>query len=185
MLELEPHLREVLSAFRESRYKDALATLERHQARYLLDVHLSHQVGNLMNLIRSRAIVQYLEPFETARIARMAEAFGFSEQRMERDVVALIGAGDLKARIDGRDKVRPLEWARLTGQVIKAHAPSQRNALFKSAYEVGEFIDRSTRAMQLRTKLIAYEVIVKPPKGHKSGGDGGQQQSLQLNGNDN
>ena len=39
--------------------------------------------------------------------------------------------------------------------------------------------------MQLRTKLIAYEVIVKPPKGHKSGGDGGQQQSLQLNGNDN
>lgn len=106
MLELEPHLREVLSAFRESRYKDALATLERHQARYLLDVHLSHQVGNLMGLIRSRAIIQYLEPFETARIARMAEAFGFSDERMEQDVVALIGAGDLKARIDSRDKVR-------------------------------------------------------------------------------
>lgn len=36
--------------------------------------------------------------------------------------------------------------------------------------------------MQFRTKLIAHDVIVKPPKGHKSGGDG--QQPLQLNGNE-
>lgn len=106
LLELEPHLKDIVSAFYESKYKLALELLDRYQPRASLDLHLHPHIGALMTAIRNRAVVQYFSPFGSVSLSRMADAFGWSEEQMMRDVVGLVQSGSLKARIDTKNKVR-------------------------------------------------------------------------------
>jgi COP9 signalosome complex subunit 1 len=57
-------------------------------------------------MIQSRAIVQYFTPFSSVSLSRMAGAFGYSESKMDAEVLRLIEEGCLKARIDSRNKVK-------------------------------------------------------------------------------
>ena len=43
-----------------------------------------------MNLIRSKALVLYFQPFASIRLERMSQAFGWSVDDLERQVVSLI-----------------------------------------------------------------------------------------------
>ena len=63
-------------------------------------------VDTLTNLIRSKALVLYFQPFSSIRLERMSEAFGWSVEALERQIVALIQSGEIKARVDRQNKVR-------------------------------------------------------------------------------
>ena len=58
-----------------------------------------------MNLIRSKALVLYFQPFASIRLERMSQAFGWSVDDLERQVVSLIQSGEIKARVDRQNKV--------------------------------------------------------------------------------
>ena len=75
------------------------------QTRHHIDVHLAPHVYNLTNLIRSKALVQYFQPFASIKLERMSSAFGWSVEELERHVVALIQAGEIQARVDRQNKV--------------------------------------------------------------------------------
>ena len=60
----------------------------------------------LTNLIRSKALVQYFQPFASIRLERMSQAFGWSVNELEQQVVSLIQSGEIKARVDRQNKVR-------------------------------------------------------------------------------
>jgi len=155
LLELEPHLKEIVAAFYESKYKLALELLDRYHPRAALDLHLNPHLPALMTAIKNRAVVQYFSPFGSVSLERMASAFGWSEEAMMRDVVELVQSGNLKARIDTKNKV------------LKAYNPSQRSELFKRALEVGKETEKTNRALLLRMKLLQADLIVKEPKGIK------------------
>jgi len=155
LLELEPHLKDVINAFYESRYKNAIELLDRFQPRYLLDCHLSHHVAILIGQIRDRAITQYFAPFNTSNLTRMAQTFGFTDDQMESAVVKLIRSGQLKARMDS------------TNKVIKAFDPSKRSQTYSHALKAGEQSERQARALLLRLRLIANDILVK---GSQQGG---------------
>ena len=55
--------------------------------------------------LRHTAIVLYFQPFETIRLDRMASAFGWSIDEVEREVVALIQSGQIQGRVDSQNKV--------------------------------------------------------------------------------
>lgn len=55
--------------------------------------------------LRQTAIVLYFQPFETIRLDRMASAFGWSIEEVEREVVALIQSGQIQGRVDSQNKV--------------------------------------------------------------------------------
>lgn len=80
------------------------------QWRPLYDLHISTQVAPLIETIRHRAYVQYFEPFQNVQLARMATTFGVegreAVEAFERDVVGLVQAGKLSARVDDIEKVR-------------------------------------------------------------------------------
>jgi hypothetical protein len=79
------------------------------QWRPLYDLHISTQVTSLIETIRHRAYVQYFEPFQNVQLARMATTFGAeggeAVDAFERDVVGLVQAGKLSARVDDIEKV--------------------------------------------------------------------------------
>lgn len=57
-------------------------------------------------MIRSRAVALYFQPFATVKLEKMAAAFGWTVDETESEVVRLIGAGEVKGRVDRLNKVR-------------------------------------------------------------------------------
>ena len=57
-LELDPQLRDVVTTFHQSCYTSCLRTLEEMRSRLMLDMYLSQHLQTLMNMIRSKALIQ-------------------------------------------------------------------------------------------------------------------------------
>ncbi len=112
--------------------------------------------GTILDLIRSRAMVQYVAPFSSVSISTMGEAFGMNsggddcrggEIGRER-----LGEG----RIDLIDKVCPSACARgpaLTNQVLDVRSPNPRSKMIKHAYETGRTTTEATAAALVRMRM--------------------------------
>ncbi|KAI0672247.1 G protein pathway suppressor 1 [Trametes maxima] len=152
-LEQEPYIRELLESYMNNRFKNVLEILERYSTRHYADIHLYQHVINLTNLIRSKSLVLYFQPFSSIKLDRMGQAFGWSIDELEQQVVALIQAGEIKARVDRQNKI------------LKAKETDQRAALFAKAIKSGQDIQATNRKLLLRMKLQQADLVVKPPKG--------------------
>ncbi|TBU25696.1 PCI-domain-containing protein [Dichomitus squalens] len=157
-IEQEPYVRELLEAYINNRFKTVLESLDRYSTRHYIDVHLAPHVLNLTNLIRSKALVQYFQPFASIKLERMSQAFGWSVDELEQQVVQLIQAGEIKARVDRQNKI------------LKAKETDQRAALFAKAIKNGQAMQAANRKLLLRMRLQQADLVVKPPKGQGMGG---------------
>lgn len=72
--------------------------------------HLPVHLANLTASIRRRALIQYFQPFESVKLARMAAAFGLNEEVVIAEVTTLVGSGEIDGLIDLPNKVR---WRRI------------------------------------------------------------------------
>lgn len=75
------------------------------QTRHVVDIHFGQHVKNLTDLIKSRTLVLYFQPFSSIKLERMATAFGWTIQQVEEQVVNLIQAGEIRGRVDSQNKV--------------------------------------------------------------------------------
>jgi COP9 signalosome complex subunit 1 len=116
--------------------------LTRAQTRHALDLHLAPHVAALGALVRDRCLVMYLQPFASIRLARMSAAFGWPVDAVERAVVGLIQAGEVKARVDSLEKV------------LRAKDVDPRAELFVRATAVGKEMQSATRKLLLRLRLF-------------------------------
>lgn len=129
------------------------------QTRHALDLHLGNHIANITNMIRSRALVQYFQPFASIKLERMSTAFGWTVEELERQVVALIQAGEIQARVDRQNKVRVRNSHRFlisahdALQILKAKETDQRSALFARAIKSGEMMRVANRKLLLRMRL--------------------------------
>ena len=57
-------------------------------------------------MIKNRALVLYFQPFASIKMERMSAAFGWTVEQLEEQVVTLIQAGEIRARVDKQNKVR-------------------------------------------------------------------------------
>lgn len=189
-IEQEPYVRELIEAYTNNRFKTVLETLERYsvsplflaslcpsvspyrmcdmthapgmQTRHAVDVHLLQHVSALSNLIRSKALVQYFQPFASIRLERMSQAFGWSVDELEQQVVNLIQSGEIRARVDRQNKVRSPSGILcveteadegLRSQILKAKETDQRAALFAKAIRNGQDVQSTNRKLLLRMRL--------------------------------
>lgn len=76
------------------------------QTRHYTDIYLSNHVNSLVTDIQNRALILYFQPFATIKLERMSQAFGWSVERLEQQIVHLIQKGDIQARVDRQNKVR-------------------------------------------------------------------------------
>jgi COP9 signalosome complex subunit 1 len=104
-LDLEAHVRKAIKHFINARYRECLELLKEYKNNYLLDIYFTEHVEKLYHAIRKKCMVSYMIPFSDVWISEMAAEFGVSNEKLQEEVEALIMSGDLKARIDTRQKV--------------------------------------------------------------------------------
>ncbi|RSH93652.1 hypothetical protein EHS25_006298 [Saitozyma podzolica] len=80
---------DLVRAFIDARYGDALALLNKHEAMLLLNPFVGPHTDILLSLIRTQAIVLYVTPFSSVQIGVMANAFGTDGRQMLLSVLKL------------------------------------------------------------------------------------------------
>ncbi|CAL1709729.1 unnamed protein product [Somion occarium] len=151
-IEQEPYVRELVEAYMGNRFKTVLELLERYSTRHYIDLYLSTHVNNLVLEIQSRALVLYFQPFASIKMDRMSQAFGWTPEFLEQQVVHLIQKGEIHARVDRQNRI------------LKAKVVDQRAELFSRAVKSGADIQSTNRKLLLRMRLQQSDLIVKPPK---------------------
>lgn len=105
-LELEPHIRRMITLFCSSKYSACISKLQEYTADYLLDMNLQDHFNDLVSLVRSKAIVQWFSTFSVVTFAELQRAFpSTTGGNIEDEMAAMIKKGMLDARIDLVDQV--------------------------------------------------------------------------------
>mmetsp|Transcript_7549 Transcript_7549/g.13664 ORF Transcript_7549/g.13664 Transcript_7549/m.13664 type:complete len:252 (-) Transcript_7549:434-1189(-) len=104
-LELFPDVRELIADFHASRYTSALKYLEKLRPELQLDMYLSDHLSQLYDMVRSKALLQYVSPYEIVELTRMPDAFGTSVSQLQEELASLILQGQIHARIDAPKNV--------------------------------------------------------------------------------
>jgi len=149
LLELFPEVRELVHDFYNSKYASCLEYLRKLKPDLLLDLHLHDHVESIFEAIHSKALIQYFSPYVRVNMVRMAEAFHFQVDELEKELAKLIGSGQIEARIDSHNKV------------LYARHDDQRSATFTKAIAMGDEYMRDTKALLLRINLMRHDFFVK------------------------
>ncbi|KAK0460584.1 26S proteasome subunit RPN7-domain-containing protein [Desarmillaria tabescens] len=155
-IEQEPYLRELIEAYMASKFQTVLDLLSRYSTRHYIDIHLTSHVHALMNAIKNRAVVLYFQPFSSIRLDRMSQAFGWSVDETEGQVVTLIQSGDIQGRVDSQNKI------------LQVKQVDHRADLFARAIRAGNDMHSANRKLLLRMRLQQLDLVIKPPKGASS-----------------
>lgn len=159
LLELVPDVRELIRDFYDTRYTRCLDTLERLRPDLMLDMYLGRDdhVDRLYQMIRQKALVQYVSPFLTADLRRMEAVFKTSTAKLENELYALIEAGSIQARIDTQKKA-----------LYRKQTNRHWNALSRALQSGQEAFD-DAEAMLLRMSLIKNDLQLSMPSSQHSG----------------
>jgi len=141
-LELEPAIREIITAYYEFRFLDALKSLEQVKPTLQLDIFVAGHVDDMYDKIRQKFLQQYMKPFDRANLSKMATSFGKSLSSIEKDVADLIAADLIQARIDHKE-----------GVIIATKENKRREAIRESIKTQETFIWKS-QAILLRHALV-------------------------------
>ncbi|KAI8050865.1 26S proteasome subunit RPN7-domain-containing protein [Syncephalis plumigaleata] len=142
-LELEPQIRELILAFYYADYEKCMTLMDQWRNDFLLDLYLHSHVNTLYSQIQHALLVQYVKPFQRVSLARMVTAFGshYTLESLEKELVYLISADVLNARIDDEEKV------------LTTYQPDIRYQLYDKAVKIAETYEAQTRAMLVCMKL--------------------------------
>lgn len=135
--------------FHGAKYAACLSILEEIENSLILGMYLAAHVERLYQAIRSKALVQYFQPYSTAKMTKMAQAFNTSFEELEREIIPLIQEGHLNARIDSVNKI------------LFAKRTDPRIQTFERAIEFGKMIwQRQAEALISRTVIQKAELAV-------------------------
>lgn len=104
-LEYEPQVRKSISLFVNGRYSHCLESLEPLRPDLLLDLHMQRHVDTILNMVRSKCIVQYFAPFSCVTIKTLEKEFAPRDKSIDQELAEMIQEERLDARIDAKDRV--------------------------------------------------------------------------------
>jgi len=91
----------------------------------------------------------------------MAKSFATTVPVLEQELVSLIVAGQIEARIDSQQKIL---WAKQT---------NKRSAIFERSTAMGQEYEKDSKALLLRVQMINHGLVVKGPASDKGVGPHG------------
>jgi len=155
-LEDVPEIRALVDDFWFSRYLKFVQGIKAVRGVLALDVFLGPHVDALLAQAHSQALCQYVSPYSTVRLDKMAAAFGCDVAAIETEVSALVANGHVQARIDSQN-----------GTLI-AQNDDKRAATFAQALNVGRSFVRETRATLLRLEMLEAGLVYDVGKRKRS-----------------
>jgi COP9 signalosome complex subunit 1 len=150
-LELNPQVVQLVDEVLGCRYQAAISSLTQLTQQIEYDFFLGAKAEELLELIRSRTIAQFLVPYKCIRLETVAEAFNTTAAGIEGELVKLIQDGILKARVDSHN-----------GTLVSKSA-DPRSRAFRDVLELGSQFLHDTQGALLRMSLIKDKVILNPP----------------------
>ncbi|KAM7207339.1 hypothetical protein V8F20_002219 [Naviculisporaceae sp. PSN 640] len=166
-LEGEPHIRRAVTQFVNGRYSQCIATLEEYRTDYMLDIYLQKHIPKIYAEIRSKCIVQYLIPFSRVKLDSMQAAFGRPDKPVEDELVQMIKAGTLKARINTIDRL------------VTVVSPNPRLKMQTEALEAAQNYEKQAIDRLRRMGIAAADLEFKGRKGGAGGNIIGAGQGFQ------
>ncbi len=154
-LELNPLVKQLLNDFYDSKYTSALGALDQLLPQLKTDIYMREHVQSLVEKIRSKALIQYVSPFSSVDLRKMANVFSTTVENVESEVAQLIMDKHIKARIDSHNKIL---YARMT---------DERNNTYQKVMEFGDSFVRETEANILRMNMLKQRDFVVKPGGKK------------------
>ncbi|XP_050423955.1 COP9 signalosome complex subunit 1b [Adelges cooleyi] len=155
-LELEPEIRDAIFKFYESKYEICLRTLNKIKPTLLLDMYIGSHINTLFSNIRSKAMIQYFSPYDTACLKKMAMCFNTSLPDLENELMELILDGHIKARIDSINKI------------LYAVHSNPRAETFEKALAMAQQYSKYTHIMILKSQVIKNQVNSKAGERHNN-----------------
>jgi COP9 signalosome complex subunit 1 len=143
LLDLVPDVRELVNDFCATRYTSSIAYLEKLRPDLLLDPFLGRDdhLDVLYRRIQSKALVQYVQPFESVDIEQMAAVFQTEVRDLENTLFELIENGAIDARIDTQHRS------------LHRKTTNMRSEALSKALVTGENAFEEVEAMLLRMSL--------------------------------
>ena len=153
-LELEPHVRQAINLFCNSKYSACLDVLEGYRSDYLLDVYLSKVLNTIYGRIRTKSIVQYFIPFSCVTLDEMSSKFpAAGSVTIEEELENMINDKTLEARID------------LVDRLLISPPTNPRYEVHTDALKMAETYDHTLRLRLTRLNMQAAGLEIKAEKG--------------------
>ncbi|KAF3039445.1 hypothetical protein E8E11_001837 [Didymella keratinophila] len=153
-LELEPHIRQAINLFCNSKYSACLDVLEGYRSDYLLDVYLSKVLNTVYGRIRTKSIVQYFIPFSCVTLDEMSSKFpATGNSTIEDELEHMINDKTLEARID------------LVDRLLISPPTNPRHDVHANALKMAETYDHTLRLRLTRLNMQAAGMEIKAEKG--------------------
>ncbi|KAF3004194.1 hypothetical protein E8E13_006527 [Curvularia kusanoi] len=153
-LELEPHIRQAINLFCNSKYSACLDVLEGYRSDYLLDVYLSKVLNTIYGRIRTKSIVQYFIPFSCVTLDEMSSKFpAAGSVTIEEELEHMINDKTLEARID------------LVDRLLISPPTNPRHEVHTDALKMAEAYDHTLRLRLTRLNVQAAGLEIKAERG--------------------
>lgn len=164
-LELEPAVRRAVACFVAAKYPGVLAALAAYRTDYLLDIHLRRHVHALHAAIRKKCLIEHCRPFSHVRVDALATAFATPVEDMRTELLELIGAGSLEARLD------------LVDDTLVASVRDRRAGAYAKALAMAADHERSLKLRLFNISMQNAGLVVqgKPNAQNSQGSQSGKQ----------
>ena len=182
-LELEPHIRRAISFFCSAKYSQCLEILKSYRADYLLDIYLQPHYEKIVQEVRTKSIIGYLEPFSRVTLDNLEQVFG-----LETRSAATNGTTQVNVSTNGHtswgptpsivDELIPLIQAKILSvkidmidRVVIADTIDEREELHSNTLRMMDEFIYEARLKMMRMSYINAGLEVKAP-GKPSGRKG-------------
>ncbi|EIW72319.1 hypothetical protein TREMEDRAFT_14118, partial [Tremella mesenterica DSM 1558] len=132
---------DLVTAFVDARYADVEVLMKKNEWMILLNPFLSPHSKKIQGLVRTKALVQYTEPFSSVSVHMMSQALGVKAELLLEDLEKLVEEGRINGKID------------LIDGVLQMKQPDPGHELRMNAIKLGTATNEATRYAILRLKL--------------------------------
>ncbi|XP_049849315.1 COP9 signalosome complex subunit 1-like [Schistocerca gregaria] len=148
-LESLPHIHALLTSFYNLQYNSFIQLLDQISNDLRFDLYMHRHIHTLSKKIYSKALLQYLSPYECADLRTMGQSFGVDPAYLEKQIAWLINDGALMARIDSCNKL------------IYTHKSNERMKTYSTTLKTGDGFRRNTVSTLVRISLTHYNSCPK------------------------
>jgi len=123
-----PNLQTFLNSFYDSNYKEFFTSLAEICEELKLDRYGHQHTKYYCREMRIRAYTQFLESYRSVQLSSIAEAFGVTEEFIDKELSRFIALRNLHCKID------------MVSKVVETVRPDNRNSLYQRTLKQGDVL---------------------------------------------
>lgn len=145
-------IQDVIENFLNGRYQDLQRQLSKIAQGLRFDLYFGNKLHTVMTDIRRKALIQYVAPYKVIDIREIAKAFDMPVDAVERELAELIGAKQIRAKIDSY------------GKLLYSRKDNETLLSYQEAVQVGAKFIQETETALLRVRALQKEMVLKAPR---------------------